>query len=152
MSNSPRPALRLAAAASLATLAAAAALFLLASGGTEPGATGSYAIAIIGPGGDNIWNGTVHADNATALSVLHAAAEAGGFDITVQDYGVACGLYVRGIAGHVAAETDPTGWVYEVRNAGSTSASGDWIWADRSADCYPLSAGQELRWRWSESR
>ncbi len=146
MRRLPQPALRLAAAALAAAASLALVLALLGSHGSQGlGETGTYHILIVGPDAP-VWNGTVLAENATALGVLQAAAAVGGFEVTVQDYGVPCGLYVRGIAGHVASQTASEGWIFEVRDPG-----GDWVWADRSAECYPLQEGQDLRWRWSQS-
>ncbi len=141
--NLEKPALRLAAAGLLAALALAAVAALLATS-PQPGVTGSYHVLITGPDSD-VWNGTVHVANATALKALEAAATAGQFSLQVRDYGAPCSTYVQGIAGHVAKDGGSAGWIYEVRDPGNP-----WIWADRSADCYPLATGQELRWRWSQ--
>lgn len=138
-------------------LMAAAALALLAAGGlgwlylhpsSSPGGTGRFEVAVVGPGGQPVFNGTVQARNATALSVLEAAGAAAHFAVATtvyQGYGAdpCSGTYVTSIAGHAAS--GPSGWVYRVRLPG-----GPWRSPARSATCEGLTAGEQVQWRWTD--
>ncbi len=109
----------------------------------EAGGTGAFPIAIVAPDGSTLFEGVVTVENATALSVLQAAARAGGFALELEDFG-GMGTYVRAIGPHRAEGA--SGWVYEIRGPDDTWTSGD-----RSAAFKPISQGGEVRWSWTES-
>lgn len=124
-------------------LLALAVLVLLAAGAgalvalREPdaGASDAFGVEVLGPEGA-LFEGTVRAENATALTALLAT----GLDVDVVEYR-GMGAYVRAIEGHAAA--GPDGWVYEVRRDGA------WTNGDRSAASFPLREGDEVRWSWT---
>lgn len=99
------------------------------------GATGEFRVEVVGPSGP-LFNGTIHADNATAFSALQAT----GLTLTTDDY-PGMGTYVRAVAGIEA--TGATGWVYEVLRDGA------WLSGDRSSAKFALEPGDALRWSWT---
>lgn len=129
---------RLAAAALLLALLAGAALWL--RGDVPPPAStgGVHAVAILGPGGAPFWNGTVEvAGEATALSALQAAAEAGDFTIGVRR---SFALWVVRIGPY--AEDAAGGWNFCVGDGRS------YAWVPMAADQRRLAAGEAVRWVW----
>lgn len=132
---------RLVVAIVLLAAGAAAAGVAYAALDRASGATGVYGIDIVGPGHASVYSGELRVENATALGVLLAAAAAGGFDVTLDEY-PGLGPYVRAIAGHEAHGA--SGWVYEIWRDGA------WLHGDRSAAHKPLEEGDALRWRWTD--
>lgn len=133
----------------IALLAAAVAALGWAWGNAEDPATsgGDFPIAVIAADGHDVYNGTLHAANATALSVLQAAGAAGGFEVRVRTFGAyggrSCdGTYVESVAGDAAQGA--SGWVFRVW----TQASG-WTSPAESAACVALHPGDRLEWRWT---
>lgn len=108
---------------------------------SNSGDTGSFHVEITGPSA-TLFNGTVHADNATALTVLLAASESGHFAVLTREY-PGMGAYVYSIGGFTAH--DSSGWIYEVHKGAG------WVAGDRSASLYPIHEGEDLRWRWVDS-
>jgi hypothetical protein len=135
-----RTSIRLLAGLGLA-LAAVAVLLWVAPSPPAPGATGTFHVEVVGPGGWS-FNATVEDANATALSVLQRAAQAAGFALEVR--GAGCpGAYVASVAGH--GESGGGGWVYRVAPAG-----GEWgLPPSVSAACCPLRPGDRVQWLWS---
>lgn len=133
--------LRLAAALLVAAVAVAV-LVALRSPGPAPSAAASYPVQIVGGDGRTIFDGTVVVANATALSVLQAASEVGGFDLEVQ--GAGCpSAYIRRVGGQ--GESGAGGWTFRIAHAGQ-----DWgLPPSESAACCPLRPGDRLEWRWS---
>jgi predicted ribosomally synthesized peptide with SipW-like signal peptide len=126
------------AAALLALLLGATGAVAWWSAQERSGASGSVHVEILGPQGA-LWNGAVRVENATALSVLDAAARAANLTVAREDY-PGMGTYVRAIgpyAGHGAS-----GWIYEISEGAS------WRSGDRAASAYPLAPGESVRWRW----
>ena len=128
-------------------------LLLLASGGAwlvgsaprGAGPAGSYALLLQGPGGEILFDGSVEVQEATALSVLRAAAGQADLDLEVEGEGGPCGwVYVVAVAGH--REAGSAGWEYWVRPAG-----GAWDLPDHSAACHALRPGDSVLWRWTPS-
>lgn len=107
---------------------------------STPGESGSYEVEIVGPDGI-LFSGAVAVENATALSALQAAAARAGLAVQLEEY-PGMGTYVRAIGPHRAS--GPTGWVYEVREPSG------WTYGDRSAADRPLTAGEAVRWSWTE--
>lgn len=108
---------------------------------------GDFPVAVVAADGTDVYNGTLHAENATALSVLQAAGAAGGFEVRVRSFGAyggrSCdGAYVESVAGHAAQGA--SGWVFRVW----TPASG-WTSPAESAACVALHPGDRLEWRWT---
>lgn len=104
---------------------------------TLDGTPGQYRVLVIGPGDDILFDGNVTASDGTVLSALRAT----GLALDVREY-PGMGAYVRGIAGHQASGA--SGWIYEVGRDGA------WSSGDTSAEFAPLTAGDEVRWRWTE--
>lgn len=129
---------RLAAALLLLALVAGAAWWLQDGPVQAPAGGGPHPVEILGPGSVPFWNGTVVlAGNATALSALQAAAQQGGFTITVE----------RTFATIVTrigpwAQDATGGWNFCVGD-GSTFA-----WVPAAADARPLADGEAVRWVW----
>lgn len=107
--------------------------------GPAAGPGGAYDVTIEGPDGI-LFAGTVAVDEATALSVLEAAAGEAGLALETETY-PGMGTYVRAVGEHRAH--GPDGWVYEVRRDGA------WTLGDRSAARYALEEGDAVRWRWT---
>jgi hypothetical protein len=103
----------------------------------EAGA-GAFAVEVVGPDGP-LFAGTVRVDEATALTLLEAAAHEAGLALELQEY-PGMGTYVRAVGTYRA--DGAAGWVYEVQR------DGRWMSGDRSAAHYPLQEGQALRWKW----
>ena len=125
----------------LLALAAGGAFALAALTQPHAGAAGAHHVTIAGAGRP-IFNGPVEVQNATALSVLLAAAANGGFAVEIVNY-PGMGEYVRAIDGEAAQGA--SGWVYEVFEDGA------WSLGTRGAASMPLDDGQAVRWRWSDS-
>lgn len=136
-----RPRLRLLLALAL-TGAAALLLLAVRDSGPGPSPMASYPVQVIAPEGALLYNGTVDAANATALSVLELAARNGGFALEVQGSGCP-GAYVKSVADHGPAGAG--GWTFRIARAGQ-----DWgLPPSESAACCPLRPGDRLEWRWS---
>lgn len=124
----------------LVTSVAAAGAAYVTMRSADEGASGTYGIDIVGPHG-SLFSGELQVENATALSVLLAAAERGGFEVELEEF-PGMGAYVRAIGGHRAEGA--SGWVYEVWRDGA------WASGDRSAAWHPLREGDALRWKWTD--
>lgn len=133
--------LRLAAAVALLVASVGAAATAYVAWTPDAGESGAYAIKIEGPDGGVIFDGVAHAENATVLTLLEAAAELGSFALVIDAY-PGMGAYVRSIDGHEAHGA--SGWVYEIQRDGA------WQNGDRSAAHQPLREGDAVRWRWTE--
>ncbi|MCA1818876.1 MAG: hypothetical protein ABR562_07775 [Thermoplasmatota archaeon] len=136
--------------AAVAFLAAAAAALGWAWLHAEPPATttGDFGVTVRDADGHAIFNGTVHATNATALSVLQEAARRAGFEVQVRSFGAyggrACdGQYVESVAGRGAEGA--SGWVVRVWR----KAAGEWSSPVQSAACEALADGDAVEWRWT---
>lgn len=99
------------------------------------GDSGDYPL-VVAAGTRELFNGSVEAPNATALSALLAS----GLDVGLERY-PGMGSYVVAIEGERADAAG--GWVYEVLRDGA------WLSGDRSADSFALQKGDALRWSWA---
>lgn len=111
-------------------------------GEIETASRAEVEVAVLPPGAEPLFNGTLVLENATAFSALARASEVGRFAVETEDY--PNGLYVSSIGG-IAAE-GASGWVYVVERAG-TLVSGD-----RASDAFGLRDGERVEWRWSDGR
>lgn len=125
-------------------------LLLVALGGTgavaawgisqqRAGEAGAYEVEAIGPEG-RLFLELVEVEDATALSVLQAAAGARGLALELEEY-PGMGTYVRAVGPHRAEGA--SGWVYEVVREGATTNG------DRSASFFALQKGDAVRWSWT---
>ncbi len=131
----------------LLALLAAGAAWLWAEAPHGDGEEGEYPVLVRGPGGEALFDGTVHDADGTPFSALVAASEAGGFEVawTGSSGRLSCsGLYVSSIAGHEAQ--DAAGWEYWVRHE-----DGSWELPDASSACFALASGDGVAWAWTES-
>jgi hypothetical protein len=138
--------LRFLAAAGLLALLSAGAVWVagLAPHGTT--AAAPHFVAVVGPGGAIMANGTIEAEPATPLGALQALGFARGFDVEVEEsagFGGCSRHYVVGIAQQ--RETASGGWNFYVREP-----SGAWEWQPAGAACVELDAGDEVEWCWVE--
>lgn len=118
-------------------LAAAAALLLVAMAWQAPASgSGRIEVRVDGPDGA-IWNGTVEVTDATVLSALLAAADAGAFAVKVS--GTGDQAFVVAIAGH--ANEGLGGWCYAVWDDG-------WVHPPVSAGAWGLEDGALVWWQY----
>lgn len=106
----------------------------------DDGATGGFRVLVEGPDGLAV-DQVVRVEDATALSVLEAAAAETGLALEIERY-PGMGAYVRAI-GPWRAE-GAAGWIYEVGRDGA------WTAGSQSAAYTALQAGDEVRWRWTD--
>lgn len=123
----------------LALALVAGAVALAALRAPEEAGAARVRVLVEGPS-SVIWNGTLDAENGTALSVLLAAADAGGFAVEKRTYPY--GSYVVAIDGHRARGT--AGWVYAVERDGERREG------DRAADRTSVQDGDLVAWWWTE--
>jgi hypothetical protein len=102
-----------------------------------PGATGAFAVQVVGPGDASLFDGAVSVAEATALSALRAT----GLPLETREY-PGMGTYVVAVSGIRASGA--SGWVYEVERDGAT------VSGDRTAAAFPLHKGDALRWHWTD--
>lgn len=105
-----------------------------------PGGALEAGLVVVEPGGSVVYEGVVTPGNATALGVLDAGADDGGFPYETETHGM--GVQVVSING--TRNEGSSGWVYRVRS------EGEWCWGDRSPDRYAVGEGDRVRWEWSE--
>jgi hypothetical protein len=128
------------AAALLAALAAGGVALAAWTHGGAGGGAGVFDVAIVGPS-SALFHGNVTAANATALTLLQAAAVQARLTVHTRDY-PGMGTYVDAIGGYEARGA--AGWVYAVERGGA------WIGGDRTAAAFPVHPGEALRWSWTE--
>lgn len=134
--------LRATVAALVLAAVAAAVWWSLAHAPADPRPSGPFEVFVVGPT-SLLYNGTVQAADADALSVLQALAARDGFTVDVDDLAGCSFDYVRGVAGY--AETATGGWNYYLRGEGAA-----WAWQDHAASCGGLHAGDDVLWCWVE--
>jgi hypothetical protein len=129
---------RLAATALLLALVVGTAWWLQDGPAPATGASGPHRVQVLGPGAAPFWDGSVALPgNATALSALQAAAQAGNFTIAVQH---SFATLVTRIGPYAQDATG--GWNFCVGD-GRT-----WSWVAAAADARRLAAGEAVRWVW----
>lgn len=106
----------------------------------EAGASDTFSVTAVGPGGEVVLERAVPVEQATVLRALQMAADDASVELELIDY-PGMGTYVRSIAGLRAQGA--TGWIYEVHRAGA------WINGDRSAEHFALQKGDATRWTWT---
>jgi hypothetical protein len=96
--------------------------------------SGTFAVRVDGPDG-LIWNGTVHADEATAYTVLLEAGRQGGFAVVASGTGdmvfveAIAGYHYQGAGGWCYAVWTDDAWVHPVLGANGWGLSdGDAVW------------------------
>jgi len=125
-------------------LAASAVALLLAVRDPGPAATApaTFHVQVVQADGQSLFNGTIEAANATALSLLQGAAAQGGFSLEVQGSGCP-GAYVKSIAGQ--GPSGAGGWTFRIAHVGE-----DWgLPPSESSACCSLRPGDRLEWRWT---
>lgn len=136
---------RLTTAIALLVLLIAGVALVLQQDAPRQGAHGEFQVTIVGPEGE-LFNGTVLDHNATAYSVLVAAAKLGILALDVEENPAyrPCGVYVRGIGGYKEGGTSGGGWEYWVFRNGA------WLpRADVGACAFGLVEGDAVEWRFN---
>ncbi|HUR63433.1 MAG TPA: hypothetical protein VM241_03020 [Candidatus Thermoplasmatota archaeon] len=129
---------RLAATTLLLALVVGVAWWLQDGPVPAPSGDGPHQVQVLGPGATPFWDGTVVLPgNATALSALQAAAQAGNFTITVQH---SFAPWVTRIGPYAQDATG--GWNFCVGDGKA------WSWVASAADARRLATHEAVRWVW----